>query len=237
MKRIPMRGFVGMNDGAGLDDVGEGFDRSGFGFEHEGQRLAVFLAGDHDDATLAGLVDRKATVAAVLFVIRGLHIPAEVGAIDGDFAGNGFANFLGGKGLANFVGHDESGLVLAIEVARELQGTMALRAVDEDRDSQEVIANRALAAGEDRAGRDAELMVASLALEDWAGLEAVNAEATAIRASGLAVRGSPTDHAEGVAGFVVGHARNLGEAQRAGRRGEKKVLRHFLKSNDFRWPQ
>ena len=51
---------------------------------------------------------------------------------------------------------------------------MALRAVHEDRDGQQIVADRQLAAGEDRAGRDAELMRAGLALEDAARLVAVD---------------------------------------------------------------
>jgi hypothetical protein len=45
---------------------------------------------------------------------------------------------------------------------------MALRTVHENRDSQEVIADRELAAGEDRSRRDAELVVASFAFPELA---------------------------------------------------------------------
>ena len=51
-----------------------------------GQRVAVALAHDDDDVALAGLVARKATVAAVLLVVRRLHVAAEIGAIDFDVA-------------------------------------------------------------------------------------------------------------------------------------------------------
>jgi hypothetical protein len=49
------------------------------------------------------------------------------------------------------VSHHESSFVLAIQIAAELQSAVALRAIDEDRDRQEVVADRKLAAGEDRA--------------------------------------------------------------------------------------
>ena len=50
---------------------------------------------------------------------------------------------------------------------------MALRAVHEDRDCQQVVPDRHLAAGEDRPGRDGELVRATLAPEHLAGLVGV----------------------------------------------------------------
>ena len=56
--------------------------------------------------------------------------------------------------FAQFVEKNERGLVLAIEIAAHLKGAVALHAVDEDRDRQKVVADRTLAIGENRAGRD-----------------------------------------------------------------------------------
>lgn len=101
------------------------------------------------------------------------------------------------------MGHHESRLVLAIQVAAELEGAMALRAVDEDGDCQEVIADRKLTAGEDRARRDTELVIAALALEQLAGRVGVGGDAAAAGANGLALSRGPTDQFEGLVGFLV----------------------------------
>ena len=130
---------------------------------------------------------------------------------------------------------DISRLVLAIEVAGHLQGAMALRAVHEDRNGEKISLDGQFTAGEDRARRGAELMVATLALEKGAGLEAIDAQAAASGAHRLAVRVGPADILESLPGFVGGHPGNLHKGKGAGRFGEKKVLRHvFAQTNDFR---
>ena len=53
-------------------------------------------------------------------------------------------------------------------------------------------------------------MLTLLAFEDRPRLVGAGAEATATRANGRAVRIGPADHAEGVPGFLFGHARDLG---------------------------
>ena len=55
--------------------------------------------------------------------------------------------------------------------------------------ARRIVADRELAAGEDRPGRDGELMLAGFALEQRAGLVGIDAEAAATRANGLAVSG------------------------------------------------
>jgi hypothetical protein len=101
------------------------------------------------------------------------------------------------------VSHHESRLVLAIQVAAELQGAMALRTVHENRDRQKIVADRKLAAGENRAARHAELVIAGLALEQLAGGVGVDGGAAAARANRLAVSGGPTNQLEGLIGFLV----------------------------------
>ncbi len=151
VQAIPMRGFVGVNRGAGGDAAFQHRKRLSFTFEDVGKRAAVAFAHDDDDAALAGLVDRKATVAAVFFVIGGLGIAAKIGAVDFDRTGSLHGFDFRRHGLADFVGHDVGGLVLHVEIAGKRQGGLALDLVDEDRDGEKVGRNRELAAGEDRA--------------------------------------------------------------------------------------
>lgn len=200
--------FVGVNRGGGVDTGFKRRNRLRFALENERQRAAFALAHDDDDAALAVLIDRKAAIAAVFLVVGRLHVTAEIGAVDFDFpAGFQRIDFRSHR-LADFVGHDVGRLVLAVEIARELQGAMALCAVDEDGDRQKVSRDRKLAAREDSAGRDAELMVTRFALENRTALVAVDAEATAVRADRLAFGRGPADLFEGVAGFLFGHASN-----------------------------
>ena len=104
---------------------------------------------------------------------------------------------------------------------------MALRAVHEDGNGEQYRANWHLSAGEDRAGRDAKLMLAAFAFKQRAGFERMYAEATATRTRRVAIRGVPTDLLERLAGFVVAHARDRRQTERPGRCAEKEVLRHF----------
>lgn len=200
--------FVGVNRGASVDTSLKSRNRLRFALENERQRAAFALAHNDDDAALAILIDRKPAVAAVFLVVGWLHVTAEIGAVDFDFAAGFHRLDFGRHRLADFVGHDVGRLILAVEIAGELQGAMALRAVDEDRDRQKVSRDRQLAAGEDSAGRNAELMVTSFALENRTALVAVDAKATAVRAHRLAFGRGPTDLFEGVAGFLFGHASN-----------------------------
>lgn len=158
---------------------------------------------------LAALVDGETPIATVVFVVGRFHIAAEIGAVDFHLAGSLHGLDLGRERFADFVGEDERRLVLAIEVARELKGAMALRAVDENGDRQEIVANRELAAGEDRAGGHAVLVSAGFALEQRARLVSVGGDAAAVRAHRLAVGRGPADLTESLARLLFGHARDL----------------------------
>jgi hypothetical protein len=127
--------------------------------------LRAALAHDDNHAALAGLIFSKATVAAVGLVIRGAHMPAEICTVNFDLTGDSRAARLRSEGFADLVRHDECRLVLAIQVAAQLKGAMALRAVHENRNRQEIVADGQFAAGENRAARDAELVIAGFALE------------------------------------------------------------------------
>jgi hypothetical protein len=72
------------------------------------------------------------------------------------------------------VRENEGRLVLAIEIAAHLERAMALRAVHENGDGGEDIAERHLAAGEDRSAGHAEFVAARLAFEARAGGERVD---------------------------------------------------------------
>lgn len=109
---------------------------------------------------------------------------------------------------------------------------MALRAVDEDRDSQKVVADCELAAGEDRPGRNAELVIAALALEQLARLVGVDRGAAALGAKWLAVSGGPTDQLEGLIGFLVRPNGRPSLNLATSPLREKEVLRH--ETNVFR---
>lgn len=80
---------------------------------------------------------------------------------------------------------------------------MALRAVGEDGDGEQVRPDRQLAAGEDRAGRGRELMRAAFALVEAARLVAVGGDATASRAIGFAAVVSPADRLEAIVRLLV----------------------------------
>ena len=84
VQAIPMRGFVGMDDRAGVDTAFQRRDDSASLLNTKGSVRPFALAHDDDDLALAVLIDRKAAVAAVLFVVGGLHVTAEIRAVDLD---------------------------------------------------------------------------------------------------------------------------------------------------------
>jgi hypothetical protein len=97
---------------------------------------------------------------------------------------------------------------LDIEIPAKLQCGDALDGVDEDRDRREVIPMRQLAGMKHRAGGHAELPMAALAAPDWAAVEAVYFEATAVRAVKLAIVVRPADGDKPRMRFLVTHAQH-----------------------------
>ncbi len=172
----------------------------------EGQRRSVALAHDDHATALAGLVFPEATVAAVFFVVRGLHVATKISAVDFNVARYLAIFHFVGECLAELVRQHEGRLVLAVEIAAQLQGAMAFGAVDEDRDCQEVVPNRELAAGEDRPGRDAELVRARFAFPELARAVAVEGRTAAPGAVRLARVVGPADQFERLIGFLIAHA-------------------------------
>jgi len=103
------------------------------------------------------------------------------------------------------VGQHKGRLVLAIEVTAQLQGAVTFCAVHEDGDCQQVVADGEFATGEDRPGRDAELVRASLALPELPGPVAVEGRTAAARAvRGTSVVG-PADQFERLESLLIGH--------------------------------
>ena len=79
---------------------------------------------------------------------------------------------------------DERRLVLAVEIASELKSRNAFRAVDDDDDCRQQIGESHLAASQDRPGRHAELVMASLvALVAAARFDVIGFDTAATRAA------------------------------------------------------
>ena len=74
---------------------------------------------------------------------------------------------------------------------------MALCAVYEDRDGEQIVPDREFAASEDRPGRDRELVRATTAPEHFPGFIGVAVEATATRTDGFALGVRTTDCPKG----------------------------------------
>jgi dipeptidyl aminopeptidase/acylaminoacyl peptidase len=70
--------------------------------------------------------------------LAGANVAAEIRAVYFDLTRDSRALGFRSENFADFVSHDESRLVLAIQVAAQLQGAMTLHAVDENRNRQEV---------------------------------------------------------------------------------------------------
>ena len=85
---------------------------------------------------------------------------------------------------------------------------MALRAVDEDRDGKQVVADRTLAVGKDGLRRYRKLIPAWAAFPELARRDRRNPRVTAFRAVRLAAVVRPPDFAELGVRFLVRHTRN-----------------------------
>ncbi|WP_181170642.1 hypothetical protein [Mesorhizobium sp. B2-6-2] len=168
MQAIPSRSFVDVDDrafgNARLDPV----KRSAFRAEHCRQRIAVAPADDDDSLAPAVLVFPKATVEAIFLAVRRLHIAAEVPAVDLGhlaFTADGAALHFLCHGFTHLVAENESGLVGQPQVAGHGEHALALDLIAEDRDGRQIAAQGQLVRREQRAGRDAEILLAGAAPE------------------------------------------------------------------------
>ncbi len=129
VQAIPRSGFVGLElravGDAGLDE-GCGVALS---LEDCRDAVAVALTDDDDALALAVLVGQEAAVAAVLLEVRGLHIAAEICAID--FRGLVFtadhpALVFGRHRLAELVQENEGAFIGQAQIAGDRQRGLAI---------------------------------------------------------------------------------------------------------------
>lgn len=107
-----------------------------------------------------------------------------------------------------------------VQIAAQLQRGNALGTVHKDHDRGEQVGEGKLARGEDRAAGDAELMMASDALEAASARNVISLDTTTTRANCFAVRVGPTKAAERLISLVLTRLIDGLEAQRAGGRRE-----------------
>jgi hypothetical protein len=165
MKHVPMASFVGMDDTADRDKLFNESHAVCLCLSFGRKCPALALASNDDNAALPCLMLCTAPVNAIHFEIFRPDVSAEVGAVNFDSAGKGFISDFRCQNFTELVSENESRLVLAIEIPCKLNSGKPLHAVCHDDDRREKVNEAHLAAGEDRAGRDAELMAARLALE------------------------------------------------------------------------
>jgi hypothetical protein len=111
----------------------------------------------------------KATVYTVLFPVFRANVTAEIGTVDFNVPVDHCAAQLGSKGFPDLVRQDESCLVLAIEIAGQLESRNAFGRVHDNADRREQVSKGHLAGREDSSRRDAVLLAAVLAREAAAG--------------------------------------------------------------------
>lgn len=73
-----MAGFVGVNFRIGRDDGADEGNTLGLGLRDGRDRAALALAGDNNNAALSGLMLRLAAIDAVLDMIGGTDVAADV---------------------------------------------------------------------------------------------------------------------------------------------------------------
>src|SRR5262249_37428668 len=216
VQRIPSARFVSVDDCATGDVLADQRQRSALAWHDEWQGPTKDLAGDNYHLALAGLHLRDTPIDAIGLPIGGLDVAAGIHAVDLNFAvelGLVRVMDLGTHGLAELVRQNESRFVLNVEIPAQMQSGVALGAVDEDRDRQEVIAMRQLTGMEHRSARHAELPVATLAAPDRTAPEAVHLGASTMRAIRLAAVVRPADGDEPRMRFLVRQPHDLSEGQ------------------------
>ena len=107
-----------------------------------------------------------------------------------------------------------------------MQRGVTLRAVDENRDGGEVVADRQLAGMKERTARHAELLVAALTAPDRPRAIAIHFDVSAMWAVGLPAVVRPSERDELRVRFLVRQSENLSEGQAPCGCGEKEMLRH-----------
>ena len=103
--------------------------RRAFGLEHDRQRRATAFPSDRNHLAVAVLVLPKATIPAILFLVRGLHISAGIHTVDLDnFAvlADRHPAKLERHRFPDFVREDVSRLVLGAQIAGQRRCGLAL---------------------------------------------------------------------------------------------------------------
>lgn len=226
VKIIPVRSLVRVDSRHMVDVCGHQLAALRFRARHDGERLTATLAANDNDLALAGLVDGKATIAAVAALVSGPDVTAKIGAVQLDFAGQGATGILKRHCFAQLVREDEGGLVLNIKVAAHLKRADTLCAVHENDDGSKQVGVGQLARSEDRAAGDAELVVAGDALKLAAGADVISFRAAATRTNRLAIGIGPAQIAEHTVSGILAHLEHFREGEGAGFGGEEKVLCH-----------
>ena len=144
-----------MNGCGGRNDSFNEGEAIRFALGHGRNGAALALAGDDNDAALAGLVLRKAAVDPLFLAVGRFDVAAEIAAVNLDRTRERCTLDFGGDGFAELVSENEGRLVLAIDIAGKLEHGDALHRVGKDDDSSEKVNESHLAVGEDRAARPA----------------------------------------------------------------------------------
>ena len=122
------RRFVGIDRAVALDRIERDLDAFRLALADVGKRAAATLAKRDDDAALAGLVFGKATVDTIFITVLRADIAAEIGAVDFNVGVRRLGLDFRRQGFPDLVGQDECRLVLAAQIARQLQSRDALGA-------------------------------------------------------------------------------------------------------------
>ena len=132
----------------------------------------------------------------------------------------------GAQAFPDFVAQNERRSILAVQIAAELEGAMSLRAIRENRQREQMGADRQFPICEDRPRGHRELVSAGGAFPELAGRQGINLEASAFRTIRLSIVIGPTDRNELGMRFLIRHARNGAQRERPGGCGKEEVLRH-----------
>lgn len=148
------------------------------------------------------LVLGAAPIDTILLPVLRLDVPACVLSVDMDLAFEHHPEEPRRDRLAHFHEEHPCRLVLAAELAGELESALALHAVHGEPQSRQDVLEAHLPEGEDRSGRDRELTTTGLALETAApDLPAVRMRAMDACRPPFGIR--PADEAEGLVGPLL----------------------------------
>ena len=132
---------------------------------------------------------------------------------------------LGHQRFADFVGQHKRGLVLHIQIARQLQGGNPLDRIRVQGNRRQIHLRRQLVKRKDRPGRDGKRVLAGLAPPLATGLDEVMLDAAACRTRHSPLI-APARLPEQIERRFIGQAEDLPQGHRAGLGGEQEVLGH-----------